>query len=109
MLIDVEETTLHLNSKWAINSRYITAVGQMIFGFDVRGNLWSHDSILHVDRDHQLQFPSISGITSDGDRLIFVTNGTITATTTDLLSFDPVQFEPFAYEITFDHVTAMSW
>lgn len=100
---------LMVNSDWAINARYITGIGQLIYGFDQYGNLWSHDTILHVNRDYQVNYPSISGITSDGSRLIFVSNGTITATTTDLLSLDPLQFDQYDFDISFNNVTAITW
>lgn len=109
--IDAEidgEAMLMPDSEWARNSRYITAVGSTIYGFDVDGNLWSHDALLHINRDYQMQFPSISGITSDGERLIFISNGTIMASR-GLGSLELITFDRYSYDISFDRVTAMGW
>lgn len=97
------------NTNWAINCQYMTSIGQMIYGFDQYGNLWSHDTILHVNRNYSVNYPFITGITSDDARLIFVSNGTIMATTTSLLSLEQLQFESFIYDISFDRVTAITW
>jgi hypothetical protein len=97
------------NSEWAINARYITAVGSLLFGFDVNGNLWSYDTLLFQSRDMQINYPDVTAITSDGKRLIFVNNGTIIASSSDLTSLDFVTFEPFTYDESFNQVTAMTW
>jgi hypothetical protein len=127
---------LHSNTEWAVNARFITGIGHMVYGFGRDGDLWSHDTILHVSRDYVHSFQNITGIllpsivcisttfgpplvfnispiiiglTSDGNRLIFVSSGVLTASATDLLSLDELIFETFTYDVSLNGTTAMTW
>jgi hypothetical protein len=53
--------------------------------------------------------PIIIGLTSDGNRLIFVSSGVLTASATDLLSLDELIFETFTYDVSLNGTTAMTW
>jgi hypothetical protein len=49
------------------------------------------------------------GITSDGSRILLISNNTLWASATDLLSLDEIQFESYTYDSTLRGVTAMTW
>jgi hypothetical protein len=52
---------LMANTEWAINVHYITGIGNMVYGFDRDGDLFSHDTTLHVTRDYNHRFSAITG------------------------------------------------
>jgi hypothetical protein len=54
---------LMANTEWAINAQYITGIGHMVYGFANDGDLWSHDTQLHVSRDYVHTFKAITGMT----------------------------------------------